>query len=1014
MHRTPTMSLLGRRRPRSGRSLRTVVGALAALAVLAAPLVAQSQASAALNGTATIADTNRPRSNTFATELDDTFSSTTRVLMRTLDAGTTTWREWGLELGQGPLDLSAGDSYDASDTASRELLVEGLGTRFNGLFGYDYSRPASNGRLIRNDKRADVPAAFASTDGTFQQFSTRESGGLLVELTFLEFTEANGILARSAIANAEFRLEILTAVKPEGNFRDVDYRLPTLNELSAEPIASQTIPGDPDQATKDMLYPRPTGAELFHCDPIANSTTGAAPSCTAVVASAGGAFDPVVDDAAVATATGVTNDTQVGIAQAYGRANSDGKVWLWLTGPSDLDYMIRIYDRRTDDATTDGFADLVAATTLDVNGAVVTAAPIADARVLRVISERSGYAFEGENPSPSVVFADSKRQTNFFAKRRDVGTDLLNYRGALPVAPIDVYAKVGGGTTTSTTNCVRVNDVCQRPDPAIVPVPFNGDWPTVGGTGYVADADDAYFPYGDHAAVGLYSFVPNCDALDLARSTVTVDEPFVAYQRNDGSGGADGAAPTTTVRARLFNSCGQPYRGPSRSIDLTVPLPGGGTEKRTVTTNSSGVATTVITAPLDTNSNDGVETNYSDNIGADFGLDGTVVATTTVNFYGPNTPSVANSTLSMLVSSAVADGSDVTTAVVQLRNVNDAAVGAGTRVCLSFAFEPAPGVAENAWTAPVPPGDLDYWETDATGRVEVDMPSPTTGTVTVTAAAAPCGSAGVVAAGAAIGDPNGVTGSYTAGDADAGASDIEIADERIDPDGTSTTTVTVTVRDENGNPVGAGQPVCLETVDNADGTDSTGTLSSGPWTTDANGQITATVTSPTEAGQATIYGWLGTCGSKGAGIGPVEVTFANAPPPRPADPGGPLVCSPDTVGPGATVTCSFGGGNPDFDYLWQASFLANVFATAGMTTVADGSGGFSFVVPSEAACQSILVELVEWDISTLVTVMCIPTTVPAGSGPAVSPLLPIAAWLLIAGGLVFGLQGRRRGWEPAR
>jgi hypothetical protein len=993
------------------------VGAFAALVVLAAPLVAQPHASANFTGTATTADTNRPRSNTFATALDGDFTSTTRVLMRTLDvdAGPTTWREWGLELGQGSLDLSAGDSYDASDTASKELLVEGLGARFNGLFGYDYRGPVSNGRLIRNDKRADVPAAFAS-DGKFQNFSTKESGGLLVELTFLEFTEANGILARSAIANAEFRLEILTAVKPEGsnpNSRDVDYRLPTLNELSTEmDIDEQPTFAALDQATKDMLYPRPTGVELFHCNPIANSNNTATPSCTAVAASTGGAFDPVVaPDTAVEAATGVDDDEQVGIAQAYGRANGAGKVWLWLTGPSDLDYMVRIYDRQQ---ASDGFASLVAATTLDGNGAVVTAAPIADARVLRVISERSGYAFEGENPSPSVVFADSKRQTNFFAKRRDVGTALLNYRDALPVAPIDVYARVGGGTTTSTTNCVRVNDVCQRPDPAIVPVPFNGDWPTVGGTGYDADADDAYFPYEDHAAVGLYSFVPNCDALDLNRSTLTVDEPFVAYQRNDGSGGADGAAPTTTVRARLFNSCGQPYRGPSRFIDLTVPLPGGGTEKRTVGTNSSGVATTVITAPLDTNTNDGIETNYSDNIRADFDLDGTDDATTTVNFYGPNTPSVANSTLSMLVSSAVADGLDVTTAVVQLRNVNDAAVGAGTRVCLSFVFEPAPGVAENAWTAPVPPNDLDYWETDATGRVEVDMPSPTTGTVTVTAADDPCGSAGIVTAGAAIGDPNGVTGTYTAGPADAGEADIEIADARIDPDGTSTTTVTVTVRDENGNPVGAGQAVCLETVDNADGTDSTGTLSSGPWTTDANGQVTATVTSPTEAGQATIYGWLGTCGSKGAGIGPVEVTYANAPAPRQADPGGPLVCSPDPVGPGATVDCSFVGGNPEFDYLWRASYLANVFATAGMTTVADGSGGFSFVVPSEAACQDILVELVEWDISTVITVLCVPTTVPAGSGPAVPPLLLTATSLLIAGGLVFALQGRRRGWERAR
>ena len=368
----------------------------------------------------------------------------------------------------------------------------------------------------------------------------------------------------------------------------------------------------------------------------------------------------------------------------------------------------------------------------------------------------------------------------------------------------------------------------------------------------------------------------------------------------------------------------------------------------------------------------------------------------------------------MPTSTAIADDSDVTTAVVQLRNAVNAAVGEGTRVCLSFSFEPAPGVSSNAWTAPVPPGTPtpDFWTTDGTGRVEVDMPSPTTGTVTVTAADDPCGTNGTVAAGATIGDAAGVTGTYTAGDADADEADISIADERIDPDGSSTTTVTVTVKDANGNPIGAGQSVCLETVGNADGTDSTGTLSSGPWTTDADGQVTATVTSPTAAGAATIYGWLGTCGSKAGGIGPVQVTYANAPA---ADPGGPLVCSPDPVAPGGTVDCSFAGGNPDFDYLWQASYLANVFATAGMTTIADGSGGFSFVVPDEAACQDILVELVGWDISTLITVLCAPTGLPAGGGPAEAPLLPLVATLLLAAGLTLGLRGRgpRASPDPA-
>ena len=977
------------RSDRPARRLRPAAAASAVL-VLGGLLVAQPVASAALTGTATVADADRPRSATFATSLDGDFTATTRVLMRTLDAGTTTWREWGLELGQSV-------EYDSADVAARELLVESLGVMTNGLTGYSYLRRSSNGRQQRNATPGDVtaPASFSGT--TLQNFSTKENGGLLIELSFSRFAKSGNILQEAAIANAEFRIEILSRVAESGDDEDDDFRLATLNELTDTAIASQGLTG----ALAARLYPRPTGIALFHCNPITDG-------CTAQTASSGGTYDPVIEtDAATLTAAG--GGTQVGVVQAYGRANGSGQAWLWLTGPTQVDYMVRIADRRTDDPTIDGF-DTVGPASLDGDGELVVATPIPDSRIIRVISDQVGYAFDGNNPSPSGARTDSRRETAFFAKRHDDGTALLNYRGFLPDAPIDVYQKLGGGTTTSTSNCVRdERDICVRPDPSIDPVVFNGanaDWVPYdfsedgGNESYSPDANDAYFPYNDHGAVGIYSFIPNCDRLDLSASSLTVDQALVAYDDDN----TDAIAPRTTVRAQLYNSCGQPYRGPSRTFDIRVPLPDGTTGTVSVTTNSRGLATTTVTAPFDADGDP--QTAFTNNISTDFGTGG-APSTTTVNFYGPNTPSIANSTLTMLTSTAVADDSDVTTAVVQLRNAQNAAVGEGTRVCLSFSFQPAAGVSSNAWTAPVPPGTPtpDFWETDATGRVEVDMPSPTTGTVTVTAADDPCGTNGTVAAGAAIGDPAGVTGTYTAGDADADEADITIADERIDPDGSSTTTVTVTVKDANGNPIGAGQSVCLETVANADDTDSTGTLSSGPWTTDANGQVTATVTSPTEAGAATIYGWLGTCGSKAGGIGPVQVTYAQGPAAG-SDPGGPLVCGPDPVAPGATVDCSFAGGNPDFDYLWQASYLANVFATAGMTTIADGSGGFSFVVPDAAACQDILIELVGWDISTLITVLCAPTGLPAGGGPADAPLLPLAATLLLAVGLTLGLRGR--------
>ena len=992
-----------------------------ALTLLAGLLVAPRSAAAELTGTATITDASRPRTNTFASTLDEGFVGTTRVLMETLDAGTTTWREWGMELGQSATFTY--EDYNFADVVARELLVENTGGSFsNGLTGYSYASRTSNGRQSRNVAPGDVTAPTTFTGDDLQAFSTKENGGLLVELTFARFTaDGDGLLQRAAIAGAEFRIEILS--RDDG---DEAFRLPTLNELVDVSISDQVDNGDlpgtlSGGSTTSLLGGRATGITLFHCDPTLDDPV--TDGCVAEIAGADGAIDPAYSDSDV-SGIGDGNGgsaSLVGVAQAYARANANGKAWLWLTGPTTLDYMIRIADQRVDRRDgDDGFDVLPLVTSADTD--VTFATPIAESRIIRVFSEQDGYAFEGNNPSASAAFTAGRRTTNYFAKRDDTGTTLLNYRGLIPDAPVDVYLHRDddGSTTTSTFNCLRtipgdLDTPCVRPEPPITPVAFNGG--VLWDESYTADVDDAYFPYNDHGAVGVYEFVPNCDRLDLSASSLTVDQALVAYQNNDGSGGADGDAPRTTVRAQLYNSCGEPYRGPSRTFDITIPDEANPGSSRTVsvTTDSRGLATTTIIAPLNSDGNDAAATSYVGNVSTDFGVEGGIdgdPTTTTVNFYGPNTPSIANSTLTMLRSSAIADDTDVTTAVVQLRNLNDAAVGAGTRVCLSFAFEPAEGVSQNAWTAPVPPGDPtpDFWETDATGRVEVDMPSPTTGTVTVTAADDPCGTAGTVADGATIGSAGGVTGTYTAGDPAADEADVAIADERIDPDGSSTTTVTVTVRDANGNPVGAGEDVCLEFIDNADDTPSTGTLAAGPWTTDENGRITALVTSPEEDGAATIYAWLGTCASKGAGIGQVQVTYEELPPAPPADPGGPLLCTPDPVAPGARVDCTFAGGNPDFAYLWRASSLGDVFATAGMTTIADGSGGFSFVVPAAYACEDVLVELVDWNISTLIQVLCprAPTSIPAGGGsPSSTPALLLMVGL--AGLALIGTSRLRSG-----
>jgi|GEM_PF-1220827 len=83
--------------------------------------------------------------------------------------------------------------------------------------------------------------------------------------------------------------------------------------------------------------------------------------------------------------------------------------------------------------------------------------------------------------------------------------------------------------------------------------------------------------------------------------------------------------------------------------------------------------------------------------------------------------------------------------------------------------------------------------------------------------------------------------------------------------GSDSSTMTITVRNGNNAVMGAGVNLFFEI------TSGTGTLSSGPWTSNASGQATATVTSTT-AGTVVVTGYLGTNNS-GAILGTASVDF---------------------------------------------------------------------------------------------------------------------------------------------
>jgi len=124
-----------------------------------------------------------------------------------------------------------------------------------------------------------------------------------------------------------------------------------------------------------------------------------------------------------------------------------------------------------------------------------------------------------------------------------------------------------------------------------------------------------------------------------------------------------------------------------------------------------------------------------------------------------------------------------------------------------------------------------------------------------------------------------------------------------------------------------------------------------------------------------------------------------------------IVCSPDPVVAGGTVTCEVTGGDPNIDILWRAS-IDGVIASQGVRLDANGNGTFSFVAPAGSSGRSIAVELVEWNVGTAVGVTgrVLPSAIRAGGGPLDSP-----AALLLGSGLLLGalLTSRLRVRRPS-
>jgi len=123
----------------------------------------------------------------------------------------------------------------------------------------------------------------------------------------------------------------------------------------------------------------------------------------------------------------------------------------------------------------------------------------------------------------------------------------------------------------------------------------------------------------------------------------------------------------------------------------------------------------------------------------------------------------------------------------------------------------------------------------------------------------------------------------------------------------------------------------------------------------------------------------------------------------PAPVSGPsLACVPAVLSPGRSVTCTVSGADAGIEILWRAAFNP-VFAEAGVSIGADGTGTFAFIVPAAALGSPVTVELVDWSAPTVVGTASgpVPSSVPSGEGPVA--LWRLVVVMVLAGGLIVQL-----------
>lgn len=381
--------------------------------------------------------------------------------------------------------------------------------------------------------------------------------------------------------------------------------------------------------------------------------------------------------------------------------------------------------------------------------------------------------------------------------------------------------------------------------------------------------------------------------------TVTVNETAFAVSASKASALANGVD-TVTFTASVSGSGGEGVSG--QSVRWTIPS-GVTLVASTTTTDSSGKATATVTS-----------TKAAAIAVQAFDASSSASASASTTFIADN----STATVSGLVASPstiTANGTSTSTLTATLKDAYGNAIGAGVTV---------------SWQTTAGTLSAQSGTTNSSGKVSVILTSTTVaGTATVTSTAiSGSRTASVVFA------PDATTAQVTS---------LTASPDSITANGTSTSTLTATIKDANGNLMSAGVSVTWAT--------SAGTLAAATSTTDSEGKATVILTSSTTAQTATVTA-TAVAGGKNASVTFVaDVTTAKV---------STLTASPASITANGTATSTLtatlkdANGNAlgaGLSVTWSST--AGTLAAATSTTNSNGQA--TVVLTSSTTAQTVTV-----------------------------------------------------------